>query len=64
MKFTVVGKNGSFPVLPGKLPLTGTLVLDAPVATTGQCGEAKFPGPSSPAASCAFNGSGSQVKCK
>ena len=64
VKFTVVGKNGSFPVGASQVPLTGTLVIDAPVARTGQCGEAKFPGPPNPTSTCAFNGSGSQVKCK
>jgi hypothetical protein len=64
VKFTVVGKGGSFPVLPTQLPLKGTLVIDSPIAQTGQCGEAKFPGPPDPTGACAFNSSGSTVKCK
>ena len=55
IKFRVIGKKGSFPVLPADLPVKGTLVIDSPIAKTGQCGEALFPGPR-PTPSCAFNG--------
>jgi hypothetical protein len=50
-------------VLPTDLPLKGTLVIDSPLARTGQCGEALFPGPR-PIPSCAFNTSESTLKCK
>jgi hypothetical protein len=63
VRFVVIGKDGSFAILPSQLPLKGTLVIDAPLAATGQCGEALFPGPK-PAPSCALNGRGSTVKCK
>jgi hypothetical protein len=42
VKFTVVGKDASLPV--PALPLRATLVIDPPVAPTGQCGLATFPG--------------------
>jgi YVTN family beta-propeller protein len=61
--FKVKGKGLSLAVMPGALPLTATLVVDVPVATTGQCGDARFPGPS-PAPQCAFNTRGSTLRCK
>jgi hypothetical protein len=64
VKFSAAGRNGSFVVLPSQLPLHGTLVIDSPVATTGQCGEAFFPGAPNPKSSCAFDGSGRMVKCR
>jgi hypothetical protein len=41
-KFAIVGKDGTYPVAEGDEPLKLTLVLDPPVATTGQCCEAYF----------------------
>jgi hypothetical protein len=63
VKFSVTGKRGSFAAVPADLPLKGTFVLDAPLATTGQCGEAKFPGPPDPTGTCAFNSRQSALKC-
>ena len=62
IRFTVTGKNGSWPITPQRLPLHGTVVIDAPVADTGQCGEATFPG--LPGASCALTTNGAALKCK
>jgi len=45
------------------MPLKGTLVIDSPVAQTGQCGELLFAGPA-PAPHCAFNASRSTLRCK
>lgn len=59
VRFAVVGKKGSFGVDPQRLPLAATLVLDAPNAATGQCGEARFG-----AAGCAFNARKGMVRCK
>jgi hypothetical protein len=53
--------NGSWPATPADLPLRATLVLDTPNATTGQCGEATFPGPSPV---CTFTASGSTLRCR
>ena len=63
VNFSVTGKKGSFPVVTADLPLKGTLVIDAPLAMTGQCGEATFPGPP-PAPSCRLNGRATTVTCK
>jgi hypothetical protein len=57
MKVLVTGRNGSYPVSPDHLPVRALL------ATTGQCGEAVFPGPP-PTPSCTFNESRSTLRCK
>jgi hypothetical protein len=59
--YTIVGKNGSFAVTASQLPLTGIVVLDTPDATTGQCGQATFPGG---ARTCALGKGGATVTCK
>ena len=59
-KFKVKAKNGAFPTNLADVPLRATLVVDAPFAATGQCGEVGFPS----AASCKFNPSQSSVSCK
>ncbi len=61
-KFSISGKNGNYAVPGANLPVTGTLVIDSPFATTGQCGEAFFPGPP-PVPSCTLSPSGT-LKCK
>src|SRR5262245_5703530 len=55
----VVGKNGSYGVALGGLPPLATIVLDPPLATTGQCLEASFALPRR----CATSTSGA-VTCK
>jgi hypothetical protein len=62
-KFTVGGKNGSYGFSTANLPLTGILVIDSPLAITGQCGEAHFPGPA-PFPRCTLTAGGNTVKCK
>jgi hypothetical protein len=52
----VKGKRGSWPPVPGNPPLAAILVLDPPVATTGQCAESTLP--------CVFNGSASSRRCQ
>jgi hypothetical protein len=61
LRYSIVGKNGSFPVTAAQLPLTGILVIDTPYATTGQCGQATFPGGTRV---CIASGSGATVTCK
>lgn len=62
LKFSVKGKNGAY--VPPGIPVTAVLVIDVPEAATGRCAQAAaFPGPP-PAPACAFNGSGSTLKCK
>jgi hypothetical protein len=63
LRFTVVGKKGSYPVAQDEMPMKGTIVIDSPIARTGQCGEAVFPGPS-PIPHCAFNATGNAMLCK
>jgi hypothetical protein len=60
IRFAVRGKNGAYPV--GTVPVAGTMVIDAPHATSGQCGEASFPGLPGPA--CTFNTTGSVLNCR
>jgi hypothetical protein len=73
-KFTVVGKNGTYPLAPGDEPVKFTLVIDTPVATTGQCCEAYFlpsphpddqqpDGAAHTTGNCAFKGAGT-LTCK
>lgn len=59
VKFVVGGKNGSYPVTAATLPVTATLVLDAPTATTGQCGTARWD-----QTSCVFASSGATLRCR
>ena len=62
-KFTVRGKNADYAVNTANLPLTGTLVIDVPYATTGQCGEAAFATvPTKP--NCQVTGAGKNVRCR
>jgi len=62
IKFSVGGKKGSYMTLPNELPVKGTVVIDSPQASNGQCGEAVFPDAGGP--SCGFTPSGSTLKCK
>ncbi len=43
LKFSIKGAHGSFAVAASALPVKGTLVIDSPIAITGQCGEATPP---------------------
>jgi hypothetical protein len=61
VKFTVAGKTGTYPVATANLPLVGTFVIDAPYATTNQCGEAVWPGPLNV---CTYTPAAGLVKCK
>lgn len=63
VKFRVVGRKGGYAQLPVELPLGATIVLDAPTAATGECGETGFLLPPAKPA-CAFNGNGSTLNCK
>ncbi|HEV7734770.1 MAG TPA: hypothetical protein VGR62_21545 [Candidatus Binatia bacterium] len=63
-KTQVKGRNGNYPVNPANLPLVPTIVIDAPVADTGQCGEAMFPATPPAKPSCAAVSGGRTVKCK
>jgi uncharacterized delta-60 repeat protein len=63
-KFTVQGRDASYPIDPAHLPLVGTFVIDTPLATTGQCAEVAFwaaPPPAKPR--CVARNGGDIVKC-
>jgi hypothetical protein len=60
-KFTAKGR-GAYPVAAGQAPVRVIVVVDAPYATTGQCGEMTFPGDGAPA--CAFTADGAKLVCK
>jgi hypothetical protein len=62
--FKVVAKNASLPVGGADLPLTATLVLDPPQATTGRCGDTRFPGPAGVAPACEIDAAASRVRCR
>ena len=63
IKVGVRGRRGSFATQPVTLPCSATIVLDAPLATTGACGEAPFPDPQS-LISCAMNKGGTTLACR
>jgi len=63
LSFQVIGKHGAYGLSPAAMPIKGTLVIDSPVAQTGQCGELLFAGPA-PAPHCAFNASRRTLRCK
>jgi hypothetical protein len=50
-------------VTPADLPLTTTVVIDVPTATTGQCAAQTFTGPK-PIPGCAFNKKSTALRCK
>ena len=63
IKIRATGKKGAYAQSSLELPLTAIVVLDAPTAATGECGEVHYlDAPLVP--SCAFNGSGSTLQCK
>jgi hypothetical protein len=64
IKFAVAGKTGDYSAAPGVLPIIGTFVVDSPYATTNQCGDAIFPGPSNPVGACTYTATSGLVKCK
>jgi hypothetical protein len=57
----IVGKNGTY-LAPASSPVVATLVIDPPVATTGQCGEATVVDNTDQA--CRLLAAGDKVLCK
>ena len=62
-KVKVIGRNLTLPLTGASLPLSTTFVFDLPSASTGQCGDATFPGPA-PAPHCVLRPSGAAVVCQ
>jgi hypothetical protein len=56
------GKNGSFPVAAGQLPVRFTIVVEGAIGENGQCGEATFTSPAAPR--CVLSATGSTLKCR
>jgi len=55
-KFVISGRDGAY-LAPTGAAVTATLVLDPPLADSGQCGEATYPG-------CRILGGGAKLLCK
>lgn len=64
IRFSVTGKNGNYRIEPADLPLTATLVIDAPVARTGQCGEARFFVAPADLPTCTAAPNGGTISCR
>jgi hypothetical protein len=64
IQFSVTGRHGYYPIDEDDLPLTGTLVIDPPVARTGQCGEATFPAAASGGYGCSVSRGGDTIRCR
>ncbi len=62
-KVALKGKNLTLAPTPGQLPLTATVVIDTPLAASGQCGETSFSGPP-PAPICTFDTAATSLRCK
>jgi hypothetical protein len=56
LKVIVFGRHGVFP-LPEVLPVHATVVIDAPIAASGQCGEGTFE-------TCFFRNEGRKLICR
>ncbi|MGH7893658.1 MAG: hypothetical protein ACREQL_03270, partial [Candidatus Binatia bacterium] len=61
IKFVIVGRNATY-LPPSGSPVQATLVIDPPVATTGQCGEASFADGTEE--SCQVFAAGAKLVCK
>lgn len=60
LRFLVIGKHGDYAMTPAQVPLVGTMVIDSPVARTGQCGEIRFREPGR----CACDARSTTLKCR
>src|SRR5262249_7737098 len=61
IKYVIVGKGGTY-LPPSGTPVEASLVIDAPVAATGQCGEANFVDGTEE--SCRLLAGGDKMLCK
>ena len=60
VKVKITGKNGTYPFVPGDVPIKATVVLGGQAASAaGQCGETAFA-----PADCGFDGSMSKLRCE
>jgi YVTN family beta-propeller protein len=63
LRISLRGRNLLLNTASVTLPLHATVVIDQPVAMTGQCGDAAFPGPA-PAPHCSSVSGGKRILCK
>jgi hypothetical protein len=59
LRYVVRGKGGDFTIPASDTSMRGTVVIDAPIARTGQCGEALFD-----IGQCVRNPAGSVFRCR
>jgi hypothetical protein len=73
LAFIVRGRHGSYPVDSASLPIRASVVIDSPMATTGQCGDVSLSTVASALTTgrrrprvpfCKFNASRSTLKCR
>jgi hypothetical protein len=64
VRFRITGRNGHYPIDPHGLPLVVTVVLDPPVASTGQCGDVAFPAEAPARPSCSASRDADRVRCR
>ncbi|MBI3785277.1 MAG: hypothetical protein HY270_17940 [Deltaproteobacteria bacterium] len=58
LKFSLLGRKSNYSVSALALPVHATVVVDSPLATTGQCGELVWPGPLRPSPTCTLSSRG------
>lgn len=58
----VFGKKGNYVVTPGR-SVKVTIITDPPLAESGECGQATYPGPK-PTPACVWTPSGAVLRCK
>jgi hypothetical protein len=58
-RLVLSSKNGSYPLDVADLPLTAVLVIDAPIATSGQCGEGRVE-----VSSCVHEATRGTLRCR
>ena len=63
LKMSVKGAHATLAATPIDLPVTATVVIDVPTATTGQCAAQTYTGPA-PTPTCTFNKKLTAMKCK
>jgi hypothetical protein len=59
LKFRVLGRSGTLAVTRARIPVKGTLIVDSPMAQTGQCGETPYD-----VSRCRFSRSGGTLRCR
>src|SRR6185295_6924860 len=58
-RFVIRGRHWTINTSHPDMPLKGTVIIDSPMALTGQCGETQFS-----TNQCSFSTTGNAVRCK